>query len=85
MNAGGMAGLCAWIVVTPQDMIKTRQQAHLGAKPLSIYKTTRLILAEGGMFKMFNSMHLILARGYLVSFVALPMYEMLKKSLCVNK
>ena len=30
MNAGGMAGAFAWIVETPPDMIKTRQQAYSG-------------------------------------------------------
>ena len=78
MHAGGVAGIASWTVQTPQDMIKTRQQAHLGPNPPSMICAAKLILAEGGISRMFSSIHIILARGYLVSFVALPMYEWMK-------
>jgi hypothetical protein len=50
----------------------------MGVKPLSIAKTVSMIRADGGIGQIFKSMPVILARGYLVSFVALPMYEHLK-------
>ena len=78
MNAGGMAGAIAWIIETPQDMIKTRQQAHTGSKPLSMAATAKLILADGGINQTLKAFPIILTRGYLVSFVALPLYEWIK-------
>lgn len=78
MNSGGLAGVAAWTVETPPDVIKTRQQAYLGSTPLSMRIATKIIMADGGIRSLFKSMPIILARGYLVSFVALPMYEALK-------
>lgn len=78
MNSGGMAGVASWVVATPQDMIKTRQQAHMGAKPLSIAQTVSMMGAEGGIGQILKPLPVILARGYIVSLVALPMYEYLK-------
>lgn len=38
-----------------------------------------MIRADGGISQMLKSLPVILARGYLVSFVALPLYELIKR------
>ena len=78
MNSGGMAGVASWVVAAPQDMIKTRQQSHMGAKPLSIAKTVSLIRAESTIGQILKPLPVTFARGYIVSLVALPLYEYLK-------
>jgi hypothetical protein len=35
LNAGGTAGVASWIVSLPQDVVKTKQQAHVGRQPLT--------------------------------------------------
>ena len=75
LNAGGAAGLASWAVSIPQDMIKTRQQTHLGETPLSMRETYHHIVREGGTRKMFRGMHAILLRGYVVNVVTLPLFD----------
>ena len=81
LNAGGMAGVASWLVEGPLDMIKTRQQAFKGAQPPSILQTARTIISEGGIRNLQRCMPVILTRGYLVSFVALPAYEFINQFL----
>jgi solute carrier family 25 (mitochondrial carnitine/acylcarnitine transporter), member 20/29 len=36
MNAGGTAGVISWIACLPQDILKSKQQAHMGSEPLRL-------------------------------------------------
>lgn len=75
MNAGGLAGVISWIVSIPQDIVKNKQQTHLGEKPLSMSEAYGKITKNGGFASMFKGIKPTLMRGYLVNTITLPLYD----------
>ena len=75
LNAGGTAGVLSWIVSLPQDVVKTKQQAHVGAQALSFKAACSQIAREGGVRRLFRGAAPTFARGYLVNLVTLPMFD----------
>ena len=77
MNAGGTAGMVSWMCSLPQDVIKTKQQAHVGLEPLTLKKAYSQVAREGGLRGLFKGAGPTLARGYLVNLVTLPMFDVI--------
>lgn len=75
MNAGGVAGVISWIVSIPQDIVKNKQQTHLGEKPLSMAEAYGKITKNGGFASLFKGLRPTLMRGYLVNTITLPLYD----------
>ena len=73
--------MLSWIVSIPQDAIKTRQQTHLGERPLTISEAYYQLKNEGGTRRMFKGIYPALLRGYIVNMVTLPLYDCVKAQL----
>jgi solute carrier family 25 carnitine/acylcarnitine transporter 20/29 len=81
LNAGGTAGVLSWIASLPQDVLKTKQQAFIGKEPLSFKAACAQIAREGGVRRLFKGAAPTFARGYLVNFVTLPMFDAISENL----
>jgi len=77
LNAGGCAGVISWALSIPQDIIKTKQQCHMGENPLSIREAYHQLLQEGGVRRIFNGAAPMLTRGYVKHMVTLPVYDLI--------
>jgi len=81
INAGGCAGVLSWAVSLPQDMIKVKQQCHVGSQALSISEAYIQLIREGGIRRIFKGMGPTLGRGYVVNMVTLPLYDAISQYL----
>lgn len=81
MNAGGAAGALSWVFSVPQDIIKKKQQCHLGVKPLSMLQAYTSMMSESGVRGMFKGFSSTIVRGYLVNAIILPLYDGIKNNL----
>ena len=77
LNAGGCAGVISWALSIPQDIIKTKQQCHMGEHPLSIKEAYQQLMREGGVRRIFNGAAPMLTRGYVKHMVTLPVYDLI--------
>ena len=77
LNAGGCAGVISWALSIPQDIIKTKQQCHMGETPLSMREAYHQLLQEGGVRRIFNGAAPMLTRGYVKHMVTLPVYDLI--------
>ena len=77
VNAGGIAGLIAVGIGLPQDIVKTKQMTHEGAKPLKASKALKELIEEGGLSRVFRGSGPSLARGYVMDMISLPLFEVL--------
>ena len=81
LNSGGCAGALSWLFMIPQDAIKTKQQCHNGFRPLPFHQAVNRLIKEGGIRRIFKGIGPILARGYIVNMVTLPLYDGIKRHL----
>lgn len=77
MNAGGIGGVASWIVSIPQDIVKNKQQCHVGEKPLGMKECFYQLKNDGGIGRIFKGTGPTLARGYIVNVVTLPLFDAL--------
>lgn len=75
INAGGTAGVASWVVSIPQDIVKTKQQTHLGPEPLTMKEALAQFRRETGFTRLFKGSSPIFLRGYIVNAITLPMYD----------
>ena len=81
MNAGGTAGALSWAVGLPQDIIKTLQQNHRGAKPISFEQAARQLVKEGGLGRLFKGGSPTLIKGYYTGLISLPLFDLVLREL----
>ena len=75
--AGGISGLCAWFMIYPLDVIKTRIQSQPAAlPPLKIWPTAKQMAAEEPGLKAFTrGLGVTLVRSFPVNVVTFLIYE----------
>lgn len=77
LNSGGIGGAIAWAYEIPFDIMKTRQQAHSGPKPLTMRDVMNQIKAEGSYARLAGTAPLTIFRGYLACSICIPMYDII--------
>ena len=67
----------SWVVSIPQDIIKNKQQCHVGEKPLGMKECFYQLKNDGGIGRIFKGVGPTLTRGYIVNVVTLPLFDAL--------
>ena len=62
--AGGMAGICAWIVTYPVDIIKSRIQADMTGKYSGLWDCLKQSYQESGMMSFTRGLAPTLLRAF---------------------
>jgi solute carrier family 25 carnitine/acylcarnitine transporter 20/29 len=76
--AGGLAGVVAWGLVYPVDVVKSRLQAQPlapGTAPLGLSAVTRALIAEQGAAGLFRGLSATLLRAFPLNAVTFLGYE----------
>ena len=78
---GGISGAVSWFGIYPQDIVKTRMQAHNNSNS-TFTSTVKNIYKEGGVMRFFKGFHLALLRAIPLHAGTFMMMEVMNK---INK
>ncbi|CAD6192902.1 unnamed protein product [Caenorhabditis auriculariae] len=73
--AGGTAGVVAWIVVCPLEVVKNRIQVDKSTKKLSAMKLMSRIWRKEGFGAFFRDCLALSIRGFVVNATIFVVYE----------
>mmetsp|Transcript_54938 Transcript_54938/g.129829 ORF Transcript_54938/g.129829 Transcript_54938/m.129829 type:complete len:113 (-) Transcript_54938:38-376(-) len=82
LTAGGMAGICNWLVAVPPDTVKSRfQTAEPGRYPGGVKQVLAEIIKQEGAFGVYKGLGPALLRAFPANAACFFGYEMALKGL----
>ena len=80
--AGAAAGVLSWAVIYPVDVVKSTVQSRAPGQPsLGALATTRALLRDGGIARLYRGVGFTLLRAGPVAGLQLPLFDIVLAAL----